>query len=350
MDLKVLEKTLECSSVPAINRTAGTSYDYNVYVEGAKIDIIRRICEENGLILCDSKEDEVLSILNENAQYTDDQKRLKDIIYKHGHHATINKKYIHEEFLDNSEQIIEDKIIEDKIIEDRSNVILEDKDHKTNSLTESIIQKIPMCPDYISLYCLEEDLSKLGLTISKTNNDRVLLFASNNNENPKIFEDYFPIGLIRNQHEEISEKVINCIIKFIKGYHKNNDASLLESTIQKIPMCPDYASLYYLEEDLLKLGLKISRTNSNRVLLCVLDENNDPKNSKIFEDYFPIGSTNNQYEEISERVSNSIVKFIKENYRYVDNISQDNKDNQNWTNGVAFYGKAFGVEQDRPSR
>lgn len=326
MDLKVLEKILECNSIPMINRIAGTSYDSDrFFVEGVKIDIIRDVCTENDLVLCETKEDEVLSILKENICYTNNQRTLQQILYKHGYHT----KSLPPEMIscENISSINEDRTAK------KSEIIRENKDTVINNIVSRVVEKIQMCPDYSSLFLMEDDLNEIGMSINNSNNN-IIIRRSNGN---KIIEDYIPISLVNNQHDELNDKIVECLIKFIKQDY-NDDI------ISKIDICPNYSSVMGLEEDLNKIGLTI-RENNNKILLCKIK--NEEVNLRIFEDYIPITSIKNQNNCISNRMAKCIVKFIEKAKNESANVIKNT--DKKWVNGASFYGNAIGIVQDRPS-
>jgi len=383
MDLKILQEVLKCKSVPSINRVAGTDFKLEEhFVDTVKIKLIKEACAAYNSELCGSVEDAVISIV-ESHKYDKSQELLKNILYNYGYYIIPLDPKVIEEYCENDDNI-------PLLKENSSKIITEDvqQDNNINIQLDNIIDKIRMCPDHSSLNYLEEDFNNIGLTIAQTNNDRTMLCVigdDNKPKNDKIFEDYIFIGSSKNNSQELSERLAECIIRFIKKKGSNskkvnngrdnipittpmpygkaigvsdtpvsesveqsiniNDKSL-QDIIDKISMCPDCFSLYCIEEDFNNVGLTIAQTNNNKVMLCIIGDDNKPKNDKIFEDYMFVGSSTNN-EELSERLAECIIRFIKKNQSPPRKI--DIKD-KHWLQGLSFYGNALGLEQDRSLR
>jgi len=301
MDLKVLEEILKCKSVPAINRVAGTdlkSEDY--FIEGAKKKFIEDACKAHNVELCDSVEDTVLTIV-ESQEYNDNQARIRDILYPHGHYIKPLKPHKIEEY--NDEQDSEPVLKEQKI---------------PRVLSESKIEDpydAGPCPK-----CGKHAISTWRHPGAPVTCENAHLWFRNTDI---LAESPSESRIIEEANEDDVEDIVN-----------------------KIKMCPDYSSLYYLEEDFNRLGMTIAQTNNKRVILCAIGENNKPKNTKIFEDYMFVGSATNPDIEISNRVAECLVQFIKKTASGPKKLSKSDK---HWLDGLAPYGDAVGVEQDRPS-
>lgn len=113
---------------------------------------------------------------------------------------------------------------------------------------------------------------------------------------------------------------------------------------EKVEMCPDFASLYGLEEDFNQIGLTVSITNNDRMILATIGEDNKPKATKILEDYMFIGSNRDSKQEITERLSQCIVKFIEKAASYEAKKVVNN--GRTWQHGAAPYGKAIGIAME----
>lgn len=82
-----------------------------------------------------------------------------------------------------------------------------------------IISKVHQCIDYQSLYALEEDFNKVGLTIQSTSNGRVILCRIEDNKPcaTKIVEDYIFVGSLSESTKELSDRATNKIADFINN-------------------------------------------------------------------------------------------------------------------------------------
>jgi hypothetical protein len=107
-------------------------------------------------------------------------------------------------------------------------------------------------------------------------------------------------------------------------------------------MCPDFSSLYELEDDFNKVGMTIRPTASKRMVVCVV-ENNRPKTGKIFEDYMFVGQVNKQNEELSSRFVECLLKFIRKSASAP--VKVENPD-RTWEQGAMPYGKAVGIAME----
>lgn len=305
MDIRILEKALQCTTVASLNRVAGTEYEIGKYfIESAKRDLVENACKKYGVELCSSIEDEIITIV-EDFECNDTQSKIRDVLYKYGYNVKPISPDILEEYID----------IDDS---DEAVVVKENKSAKV--ISESTEPKDLMnagpCP-----VCGNPAVSTWkhkGAPVTCENAHMWFRGTSIIAESPT--------------DSRIEEKVNEEYVKDI---------------IDKILMCPDYSSLYFMEEDFNKLGMTIAQSNNQRVMLCSIDEDNRPKNTKIFEDYMFIGSSAKPDTELTARLAECIVQFIKKAAGAPKSISKDKK---NWLQGLATYGEAFGVEQDRVTR
>ena len=94
-----------------------------------------------------------------------------------------------------------------------------------------IANKIRQCIDFQSIYALENEFNKVGLTVQTTNNSRVILckiiewkpYAK------QVIDDYIFIGSLDNSLAELTDRTASKIVDFINN---NRGAS---TVIQDIP-------------------------------------------------------------------------------------------------------------------
>lgn len=272
MDLKVLEEALQCTSVPSLNRVAGTSYQSKDYfIEGAKKELVKEACKNHDVELCSDEEDEVLTILEGFANYNSNQAKIRDLLYKYGYSVKPIKVSTIKEYED--------------INNESTPIIKESK--PTKIILENAEESLDgPCPEYGS----------------KDTHNKILTEA---------------------QPDDI------------------------EDILNKISMCPDYSSLYYMEEEFNKLGMTIAQANNKKVMLCSIGDDNKPKNTKIFEDYIFIGSVSNPDAELSNRFVECLTQFVKKAAKAPKFI--ENKEKY-WLEGLAPYGEVLAIEQDHPTK
>ena len=81
----------------------------------------------------------------------------------------------------------------------------------------TILYKIKNCPTYSSLYDMEQEFNKIGLTIQITTNNRMVLCKIKNHKPycQSIIDDYIFIGILNDKDIEISDKMLQCMTNFI---------------------------------------------------------------------------------------------------------------------------------------
>jgi len=89
---------------------------------------------------------------------------------------------------------------------------------KKDSLA-SLIYKINQCIDYQTVYCLEDDFNKVGLTIQTTSKNRVILckIKSGKPISGRPIDDYIFIKGLDNATEEVSPSAAEKIIAFVQN-------------------------------------------------------------------------------------------------------------------------------------
>ncbi len=110
----------------------------------------------------------------------------------------------------------------------------------------------------------------------------------------------------------------------------------------KIRHCPDFQSLYGLEDDFNKIGLTVQTTQKNRVILCKI-VNGKIKADKIIEDFIFIGSIEKADHELSESITEKIIDFVlntKGKKSKIENIARA------WRNGLRMYDSTIVVTNE----
>jgi len=320
MDLKTLENILDAKSVPSMNRLAGTSYSTDTILESARIDFLSDICKDYDVKICESEEEKILSII-EKKHLTPNQKNLQNLL---------NKFEIQVSPLNNETPIIKNKIVsESKIISESSeksisreeiNEVIDEviEDEVSEEIKKDVYNAGP-CPE-CGLFAHKTWRHK-GAPVACINdhmwfkNTQIMAKNETDMEDTSISEE--TIG---------EEKII-----------KENASNIS----LKIKMCPDYGSLFTMEEEFNKIGLTIVPTASHKVILCKIKDNK-PSATKIFEDFMFIGSHKNPDNELSSRLVECISNFISKAAGTPTIIEKSKK---TWLQSLAMYGEAFGVEQ-----
>jgi len=94
-----------------------------------------------------------------------------------------------------------------------------------------IANKIRQCIDFQSIYALENEFNKVGLTVQTTNNSRVILckIIEGKPYAKQVIDDYIFIGSLDNSLAELTDRTASKIVDFINN---NRGAS---TVIQDIP-------------------------------------------------------------------------------------------------------------------
>ncbi len=116
----------------------------------------------------------------------------------------------------------------------------------------------------------------------------------------------------------------------------------LSKLLFKIKNCVKYEYLYFLEEDFNRVGLTLQNTISDNMVLCCIKEGK-AKAESIMEDYIFVGTIKERKEEISPRMTESIVNFIMQNASDPAAIQVSER---KWQNGVATYGQIVILGED----
>ena len=126
--------------------------------------------------------------------------------------------------------------------------------------------------------------------------------------------------------------------KIVKKHYRDN----LSKTLYKVRNCPNYETLFSMEEEFNKIGLTFQQTPKSRMILCKI-EGNRPHASVIIEDYIFIGSLNNRDETLNEHALECIMNFIMNSSSapsIVTNVARA------WQNGVRTYGQIILVNEE----
>jgi len=85
-------------------------------------------------------------------------------------------------------------------------------------MLDKVINKIRKCGTYASLYCLEEDLNGVGLTLQATAQNKMVIckIVDNRPLADKILEDYIYVGSTPDRDREIGLAMVEAIIEFVQ--------------------------------------------------------------------------------------------------------------------------------------
>lgn len=84
---------------------------------------------------------------------------------------------------------------------------------------DKLIDKVGRCIDFKSLWCMEEDVNRVGLTIQRTHQNNMILCRVQDGTPlaERIVEDYIFVGDLGHKDSEISDKARDQIVEFIKA-------------------------------------------------------------------------------------------------------------------------------------
>ena len=96
------------------------------------------------------------------------------------------------------------------------NIISEEE--RKSQITNKLIDKLTRCLDYQSVYALEEEFNKAGLTIQTTSNNRIILCRLQEGKavTENIIDDYIFIGSLETAINEITDRAVMKISDFIR--------------------------------------------------------------------------------------------------------------------------------------
>lgn len=82
-----------------------------------------------------------------------------------------------------------------------------------------ITNKVRQCIDFQSIYALEEDFNKVGLTVQTTSSNRVVLckIVEGKPSAKQVIDDYIFIGSLDNSLIELSDRTAGKIVDFINN-------------------------------------------------------------------------------------------------------------------------------------
>jgi hypothetical protein len=89
--------------------------------------------------------------------------------------------------------------------------------HHQQSL-DRLVYKVGQCIDYQSLYALEEDFNRVGLTVQTTSRNRMILCKLVNGGpiTEKVIDDYIYIGSLDDLSRELTDRSSEKICDFIR--------------------------------------------------------------------------------------------------------------------------------------
>lgn len=108
--------------------------------------------------------------------------------------------------------------------------VINEQDRRAKAV-DKLVYKLGGCIDYQSVYALEEDFNKAGLTIQTTANNRIILCKLNNGKPiaNSIVEDYIFVGSLDTSINELSDRAVMKISDFVR-----TNASFAD-TVRNIP-------------------------------------------------------------------------------------------------------------------
>jgi len=115
----------------------------------------------------------------------------------------------------------------------------------------------------------------------------------------------------------------------------------LAKIVNKIYQCPDYQTLYSLEDDFNAVGLTVQTTSNNRMILCKI-ESNKPKATEALADYIYIGKLEDSAQPLCMEIALKIIVFItnaKGQKGELKNLARK------WQDGLRMYGDKIAVEE-----
>ena len=85
-------------------------------------------------------------------------------------------------------------------------------------LVNDIMDKIRNSHNYQTLYSLEEEFNKIGLTLQRTEQNWIILCRIDESrpKAKKVLEDYIFLSTLDNKSGDITEQTIRCLVEFIK--------------------------------------------------------------------------------------------------------------------------------------
>ena len=79
----------------------------------------------------------------------------------------------------------------------------------------------------------------------------------------------------------------------------------------KLKKCVTFNDIIMLSEDLYANGLSVQRTNSNKLVLCLVNADGKMSCNKLFEDFVPLTVVNSENSLIPNRTLTNIMEFVK---------------------------------------
>jgi len=82
-----------------------------------------------------------------------------------------------------------------------------------------LIEHVHRCMDYRTLYALEEEFNKVGLTVQSTPQNHMILckIMEGKPHAEKVIRDYIFVGSLEEKGKELSDRAVKCITTFIKS-------------------------------------------------------------------------------------------------------------------------------------
>lgn len=118
------------------------------------------------------------------------------------------------------------KLEEAKKKAEEERVYMEAESKRRDTEVNRLVNKLSQCIDFQSLYALEEDLNRVGMTIQTTANNRMILCklmegrpVANN-----VIEDYVFVGSLETATRELTDRAVNKICDFVRMNAGNADA------------------------------------------------------------------------------------------------------------------------------
>jgi hypothetical protein len=84
--------------------------------------------------------------------------------------------------------------------------------------------------------------------------------------------------------------------------------------LNKLEKCVTFNDVILLSEELHKNGISVQRTKSNKIILCAINADGDMSCNKLFEDFVPLTTFNNENGLLPAKTLSNIMEFVKVNF------------------------------------
>lgn len=117
---------------------------------------------------------------------------------------------------------------------------------------------------------------------------------------------------------------------------------MMDKLLFKIKNCPNFSTLYAMEDRFNEVGLTLQLTTKDRIVLCKI-VNNKPCYNEPIEDYIFLGRISDKEQELSDRMISCITNFV---INAAGEPSEIVDEQRVWQDGVRLYGQILVVNED----